>query len=95
MTQSQQALRRNPAVGNNTQYGRHEQRNDTLHGIKYSDMASQTNFSQIGTHRRKISSPHSKLQEVHNDQSNLDIHSFHILVAHKGFPHPPSKIKQI
>ena len=74
MAQPQQPLRRNPAVGNDTQHSRHKQGHNPLHGVKNSDMSTQSHACQVRTHRSKIGPPHSKLQEVHDNQSQFHIH---------------------
>ena len=85
MAHPQQALGRHPAVGNDTQDSRHEKGNDSLHGIKNTDVTTQANACQVRPHRGQIRSPHSKLQEVHYGQSDLNVHRFVSLLCFFSF----------
>ena len=79
MAVTQQALSRNPAVGNDTDDGRHEDGNDALHRVEPTNLGAQSDVAKITTHASEISSPHSKLQEVHHNQANFQRRTVHIL----------------
>ena len=66
MAATQQTLGRNPTVGNDTHDGGHENRDDTLHGEERSDVLAHAHVSQVNTHTGEVSSPDSKLKEVHH-----------------------------
>lgn len=61
MADAQKALGWNPAVGHHAKQTRHEERNNTLNGVKRTDVFSQTYFGQIVAHGGQISAPHGKL----------------------------------
>ena len=65
MTQAQQALWLDVLVGNDTHQRRHKDTHDALNGIEPRDLIAEAGHSEIVTHTGEISSPDSKLQEVH------------------------------
>jgi len=75
MADAQQTLCRHPAVGDDADHGRHEQRYDALHGIENADVRRQTDRHQIRTHGGKVGTPHGVLQEVHDSQTQFNSHS--------------------
>ena len=78
MADAHHLLSWNPAVGHDAYQGRHEDAGDALHGVEHSDVGTLSGIGQIAAHRCQISSPHGKLQEVHNDQSEFNV--LHILI---------------
>ena len=76
MTDTHHLLSWNPTIGHNAYQCRHKDTRDALHGIKCTNVCTLIGISQITTHRSQVSSPHGKLQEVHNDQSYFQIHRF-------------------
>ena len=75
MADAEQTLSGDPTVGDDTDNGRHEERNDALHGIEDADMRSEADADQIGAHRGQISAPDGILEEIHDDEPELNTHN--------------------
>ena len=80
VTYTEQPLCLDPTVGYDTDQCRHEQRHDTLHGIKEAYVRGHARACQIGSHRRQIGAPHGKLQEIHNYQPKFYAHRYTLFV---------------
>ena len=78
---AQQLLRRNPAVGYDSHYGRHEQRGNAHRREETADLQSREveSAAQIGAQRNKPRAPDGVLEEVHNDKAKLNSHNSLIL----------------
>ena len=61
MADTQQSLRRNPFVGDNTHDSGHENRHDALDGVEHADFLPEPHTGQISSLACQISSPDSKL----------------------------------
>ena len=70
---AQQTLRLDVLVGDNTHESGHENRHDALDGIEPRDFGTHACTSQIVAHAGEIGTPHSELQEIHHDESQLKI----------------------
>ena len=81
MADAQQFLRRNPAVGDNTHHGGHEQRSDSHRREEAADLQSREveSASQVGAQRNKPRAPDRILEEVHDDKPKFNSHNFLIL----------------
>ena len=54
MTNTQKALCRNPTISNNSHQSGHENRNDTLHGIKGANMSGHANITEVDSHTGEV-----------------------------------------
>ena len=66
VTIAQKTLRLDILICHNTHQCRHKNRYDSLYGIEPGNLGTHPSLAEIVAHRRKISSPNCKLQEVHH-----------------------------
>ena len=79
MANAQQTLRLNPFICHNAHQCGHENRHDTLNGVEPRDFRAHTCLSKVVAHTCEIRSPNSKLEEIHHNQSKLQILHFGIM----------------
>ena len=82
LADAQQLLRGDPAVGDDTHEGRHEERCDTHRSEETADLqpCELKSSAEVGAQRNEPRTPDRVLQEVHDDKTEFDSHNWLIYV---------------
>lgn len=82
LADAQRLLRGDPAVGDDTHEGRHEERCDTHRSEETADLqpCELKSSAEVGAQRNEPRTPDRVLQEVHDDKTEFDSHNWLIYV---------------
>ena len=81
MTETQQSLGLDISVSHDTHQRRHEETDNTLDGIEPGYLVTEARSPQIITHACKVCTPNGELQEVHQCQTEFQIHISMVLIG--------------
>lgn len=74
MADSQHFLCRDPFVSHDANERRHENGDNALYGVEDADVSAQAMGKQKGAHTGQIRPPDGKLEEIHDNQSDFQVH---------------------